>query len=117
MISPWTEPGTKVVVAATTTAPLPALQKGLVVVVSAMVVDCVTDSSTFGEVGVEIKGINHELNYPNPRYRWWKFGCRKTIKYIYSRRDFNHIVEEEKREALPESVTRLLDTKLPEVVG
>lgn len=118
MISPWTEPGTKVVVCEKMSGDvLPNLPVGLIVVVDEMV-ECDEDHSpSFGDILVRIKGINHDLEYPNHYYRWYKPWLEKTSFYFYERRSFNHIVEEEKREALPESVTRLLDTKLPEVVG
>lgn len=115
MISPFTKPGTKVVVTRDTGPILPKLSKGMVVEVDRMVIADCKYSSSFGEIGVQIKGINHLLEYPNQQYRWWR-GNDKTTRYHYSRENFDHIAEEEKREALPESVTRLLDTKLPEVV-
>ena len=106
MISPWTKPGTKVVVISNGNR-LPKLVIGSIVEVDYMTEATSRYSPDFSEIIVAIKGIDHSKLYPNPYYRWWRRNS-KTIKYFYPREHFNELAEVQKPEALPAVITAIL---------
>ena len=106
MISPWTKPGTKVVVIETT-GRLPKLVPGSIVEVERMVECDQAYSNSFGEILVAIKGVDHSRSYPSLYYRWWRRN-KKFAALFYCREFFNELVEDQKPEALPAVITALL---------